>query len=55
MPCWVLLVVVISGRLEEVIVFGPVFSSHVWSTIWLAIVWPSTRFSLGAMRWMVAG
>lgn len=36
-PCWVLLVVVIIGRVVEAVALGPVFSSHVWSTIWLAI------------------
>lgn len=29
---------------------GPVFSSHVWSTIWLAIFCPRRRPSLGAWR-----
>lgn len=50
MPCWTLLVVEIKGVLRDDAAFGPTFSSHVWSTIWLAIVWPSVRFSLGMRR-----
>ena len=50
MPCWMLLAVETRGRLKEVIALGPVFSSHVWSTNWLAISWPSTRFNLGVKR-----
>lgn len=50
MPCWMLLVVVIKGVLREAIALGPVFSNQVWSTIWLAIDWPSTRLSLGMKR-----
>ena len=42
--------VVTNGRLEETRALGPVFSSQVWSTIWVAIVWPRTRLSLGAKR-----
>lgn len=34
---------------------GPTFSNQVWSTIWLAMVWPSTRFSFGVSRWITAG
>ncbi len=55
MPCWALLVVVIRGRLREATALGPDFSSQVWSIIWLAIVWPRVRFSLGVSRWMTAG
>lgn len=42
--------VVTKGRLREVTALGPVFSSQVWSTIWLAIVWPKTRLSFGVKR-----
>lgn len=55
MPCWALLVVVIKGMLREAMAFGPVFSSEVWSTIWLAMAWPRTRLSLGVSRWMMWG
>lgn len=37
------------------IAFGPDFSSHVWSTIWLAIAWPSVRLIFGVSRWTIAG
>lgn len=50
MPCWMLLAVEIRGRFVEVTVLGPTFSSHVWSTSWLAINWPRTRLSLGVKR-----
>lgn len=50
MPCWALLVVVIKGRLDEARALGPVFSNQVWSTIWLAMVCPRTRFSFGVKR-----
>lgn len=36
-------------------VLGPVFSSQVWSIIWLAIVWPRRRFNFGGRRWMMVG
>lgn len=29
---------------------GPIFSNHVWSTIWLAIFCPKIKLSLGADR-----
>lgn len=45
----------IRGRLEEISVFGPSFSSHVWSIAWVAIVWPSFRLSLGARRCTMDG
>lgn len=38
-----LLVVVIKGSVEAVTALGPTFSNQVWSTIWLAIVWPRIR------------
>ena len=38
MPRWMLLVAEARGRLMEADDLGPIFSSHVWSTIWLAIV-----------------
>lgn len=50
-----MLVVVIRGRLEEAIALGPVFSSQVWSIIWLAIAWPKAKFSLGVRRWIIVG
>lgn len=55
LPCCELLVVVTRGRLRDVRAFGPVFSSHVWSIVWLAITWPKIRLSLGGSRWMIAG
>ena len=36
--------------LDEARALGPDFSSQVWSTIWLAIAWPSTRLSFGVKR-----
>lgn len=54
-PCWALLVVVISGVLEDTSAFGPVFSNQVWSTIWLAMAWPNTRLSFGVKRWIIDG
>jgi len=36
-PRWMLLTVVIMGIVEMVAALGPIFSNHVWSTIWLAI------------------
>lgn len=50
MPCWMLLVVEMRGRFKEDTALGPVFSNQVWSTIWLAIDWPSIKLSLGARR-----
>ena len=50
MPCWVLLVVVIKGMLEDAKALGPTFSNQVWSTIWLATVCPNTRLSFGVKR-----
>lgn len=38
MPRWALLVVVIRGLFSAATALGPVFSSQVWSTIWVAIV-----------------
>lgn len=49
-PCWVLLVVVIKGRLVDTTALGPDFSSHVWSTSCVAIYWPSAKPSLGGSR-----
>lgn len=54
-PCCALLVVVTRGRFREARAFGPVFSNQVWSIIWLAIVWPRARPSLGVKRWIIAG
>lgn len=45
-----LLVVEINGVLRDVTAFGPVFSSHVWSTIWVAMACPRERLSLGVKR-----
>lgn len=50
-----LLAVETRGRLEEAMALGPTFSSHVWSTSWLAISCPRTRPSFGGRRWMIAG
>lgn len=50
-----LLVVVIKGRLREAVAFGPIFSSHVWSTVWEAMVCPRVRLSLGVRRWIIIG
>lgn len=35
--------------------FGPVFSSHVWSTICAAMNWPKNRLILGGNRWIMFG
>lgn len=50
-----LLAVETRGRFVEMTVLGPTFSNQVWSTSWLAISWPSTRFSFGVRRWIIAG
>lgn len=42
--------VVIRGRLREVSALGPVFSSHVWSTICPEIFCPRIRFIFGRRR-----
>lgn len=55
MPCWALLVDLIRGILSEVIALGPVFSNQVKSMIWVAIVCPRVKLSLGSVRWMIAG
>lgn len=47
--------VVIKGILEVAIAFGPTFSNHVWSIVWLASAWPKTRFAFGVRRWMIGG
>lgn len=49
-PCWMLLVVEARGRVALDTALGPVFSSQVWSTIWLAMVCPSTKLSFGERR-----
>lgn len=54
-PCWALLAVVMRGRLVVIMALGPDFSSHVWSTIWVAMNCPSTRLILGGKRWTSAG
>lgn len=54
-PCWALLVVELIGIVAEAMALGPTFSSHVWSTIWLATVCPRTRLSLGGRRWTRVG
>lgn len=54
-PRWILLILVIRGRLIKATALGPVFSSQVWSIIWLAIVCPKMRASLGASRWITVG
>jgi len=55
MPCWTLFVVVIRGVFKEAIALGPTFSIQVWSTIWLAMVWPRMRLFLGVNRWTIGG
>lgn len=45
-----LLVAEAKGILDDEIALGPVFSSQVWSTIWLAIDWPRSKPSFGARR-----
>lgn len=50
-----LLVVVIRGVFREVVALGPDFSNHDWSIIWLAIICPRERLSLGVSRWTIAG
>lgn len=40
----------ISGVLRDITALGPVFSSHVWSTIWVAMACPRERLSLGVRR-----
>lgn len=47
--------VVTRGILKEATAFGPVFSSQVWSTIWLAMACPRKRESLGVSRWRIIG
>lgn len=49
-PRWVLLTVVMRGMFKEVTAFGPTFSNHVWSIVWLAIAWPKIRPSFGMSR-----
>lgn len=55
MPRCALLVVVIRGVLIWARAFGPVFSNHVRSMVWLAMVCPSAKLSLGMRRWMIGG
>lgn len=43
------------GLLRDTKAFGAIFSSHVWSTVWEAIIWPRVRLISGVMRWIVAG
>lgn len=54
-PCCRLLVVEIRGSWPEVIILGPVFSSHVWSSVWAAITWPRVSPALGVMRCTIIG
>lgn len=37
------------------VALGPVFSSHAWSMVWLAMVCPNERDILGRRRCMRAG
>ena len=50
-----MLVEVTRGSCVEVSIFGPAFSNQVWSTIWLAMVWPNRRLILGVRRCITAG
>lgn len=43
------------GVWTEEMALGPVFSSHVWSTICPAMACPRVRLILGARRWIIAG
>lgn len=50
-----LLVEVTRGVLSLVAALGPVFSSQVWSTIWLAMDWPIPRLIAGGNRCIIMG
>lgn len=50
-----LLTVEIRGSWADVIVLGPVFSSHAWSIVWEARDWPRIRFNLGVARCVIVG
>lgn len=50
-----LLVVVTRGLFRETSALGIIFSSHVWSTVCDAIIWPRVRLTCGVIRWIVAG
>lgn len=54
-PRWASLVAADIFAWAEASPLGPAASNQDWSTSWLAIVWPKTRFSLGARRCTVAG
>ena len=43
------------GWWEVITALGPVFSSQVWSTIWLAMFWPRKNAETGAKRWTISG
>lgn len=49
------LAVVTNGMIFEVRNFGPTFSNHVRSIVWLAIFWPRVRAILGRSRWIIDG
>lgn len=38
------------GRVIEEMAFGPVFSSQVWSIVWLAADWPRIKVIFGRRR-----
>lgn len=45
----------IIGSWAEAMALGPVFSSHVWSTVWEAIACPKISPILGVARCVIAG
>lgn len=47
--------VVINGRLAEIMALGISFSSQVKSISWLAIACPKERPNLGMARWTTSG
>lgn len=54
-PCWMLLIVEISGVFRFVVALGPTFSNQVRSMVWLAMVWPRVRLIFGESRWNTLG
>lgn len=54
-PRWMLLVAITRRVWAIVNSFGPDFSDQVWSIVWLAIVCPRRRLTLGRERWMIEG
>lgn len=55
MPCCRLLVAAAKAELYEARVFGPTFSSQVWSIVKFAAVCPKESMTFGAKRWTIFG